>query len=211
MKWLVLLIALIVVVGCEHSHPVAEHEHIHEHEHEHIHLAEAYSIYRELAGTYQLESTKHEIFTWDDTLNKSVESTVRMPPDVKGELTLTADFKFKMKLDSVDFRLEVLRRFSHRSYGNEKTYKHELDEDEWYYYLVSSPTERHGLFSLFEFPMFSGWGISPGFSYRWDGKILTFITHETMAHEIKPYDDSLVLTANVPETILTMKWRKVGS
>ena len=65
MKWLVLLIALIFVAGCEHTHPVAEHEHIHEHEHTHLTVAD--SLYKELAGIYRLERTEHDIVTWDDS------------------------------------------------------------------------------------------------------------------------------------------------
>ena len=89
MKKLIILVGFIIVTGCGHTHPVAEHQHLHghdhhhSHQHDHPHESEAVTLRKELVGKFQLEEYNDETGSRNNFIGK----------EERGELTIALDYK----------------------------------------------------------------------------------------------------------------------
>lgn len=87
----------------EHRHPIPDHNHdLVDHAHEiqpHEHEDEASTLYRELAGNYNLVQV--------DTISWLGDHTQLEPPDVEGDLVITTNQKITMTLGNDEFSIDI--------------------------------------------------------------------------------------------------------
>ena len=162
MKALILLMALIVLTGCGHTHPVAEHEH--PHEHDHSHESEADALHKELVGKYRLEAYNDG----NDRNGEEVRGELTIGLDYKFEIVIEEDLNYDNPLDSVWGSIRPFYPF----YGDSKYYNILTDRS-------AILTYESALMRLRD----NGdlrWHYGNLLEYKWDGVVLTLIWHSSL-------------------------------
>ena len=164
MKKLIILVGFIIVTGCGHTHPIAEHQHPHEHDHhhnhqhDHTHELPTVALHKELVGKYELQE-----YTDDNNLTFEDQAS--------GTLTIGADYTFTID-GQIPFKEVGAREivFGWRPDGGMH-----FDGVRYYRIIPDVP-----VFATYESR--KDWIIyhkqwSEWFEYKWDSPVLILISH----------------------------------